>query len=194
MKITIRKLKSLISEALQQKDGAYWGTYEELDRSISAMDPDTVADRDYIDIDTGEIYLDKGQQARMSFLHPKHAEDHAAYRKIQKDLDDAEYEAEMAQLDAEEAQWAQEDAAEESRREAEINAARTEFEQAVQTFAQGALDYAGSEHEFDQIAMDMAENFFHTNPQWKIWSRLLGMSRDDMKSYVAEMAYEASLK
>src|ERR1044072_4307307 len=70
MKITVRQLKRLITETLDEESGVVFGTRDELDRSISAMDPDTIADKDYVDQDTGEVYLELGKPAVSSVFHP----------------------------------------------------------------------------------------------------------------------------
>lgn len=75
MKTTIKKLKSLIRETLQDDGRTVSGTEEEIDQSISHLDPDKIVDRDYMNSETGEIYLSKGEVARRSFLHPQNLKD-----------------------------------------------------------------------------------------------------------------------
>ena len=53
-------------------------TAEELERVIGAMDPDQVADADYVDAETGEIVLEKGKKARTSGFNPGYEEDQVA--------------------------------------------------------------------------------------------------------------------
>lgn len=180
MKTTVRRIKLLIREALREENGVIWGTREELDRSISSMDPETVADSDYVDVETGEVYLEKGQLARISMLHPKHAEDRAAFSSLQNQLDDQEDAAEEAELDQSDA----------------VQNARGEFEAAIAEFASSVDDVASAhpDEDLEGLMSDIADGFFVQNPRWRAWATLLNMSRDDMKTYVAEMAYEASFK
>lgn len=177
MKTTIRNIKRLIQEALHEKDGAMWGTREELDQSISHMDPNSVADKDYVDIDTGEIYLEKGETAGTSMLHPQHDEDVAAYSNLQQQLDDEEYADEEDELDQSDV----------------VQNVRAEFDAAVAEFAASATDVTSTYPDEDPAGLmhDLADGFFVQYPRWRTWASLMNMSKQDMQSYVAEMAYEA---
>jgi hypothetical protein len=85
-------------------------------------------------------------------------------------------------------------------------AAREAFDQALATFASdmegSGLDYLeGGDHDhvdaervMSGIAPDLAENFFHENPDWKSWASLLKMSRGTMKSVVVDVVYDALMK
>ena len=130
MKTTIRQIKRLIREALREATGTMWGTKEELDHSISAMDPETIVDLDYVDVDTGEVYLEKGQSAGESRLHPEYARQ-AEVERVARDQSWAD----------EEAQWAKEDAEEASYQANKINDASNEFSDASRKFAESAKSY-----------------------------------------------------
>ncbi len=190
MKTSIRQLKRLISEALRDEGNVVWGTEEELDQAISHMDPDTVSEKDYTDSDTGEIHLLKGRAARTSRLHPQYAKDV-----------EAKNAAREAALNAEEEQWEREDAEWQAELDAKLEKdreqARADFESAVKNFAESAKGYSADLTNDDvtaaDVAPDMAENFFYQYPDWKRWARFLDMDRTDMKSYVADMAYEAMI-
>lgn len=174
MKTSIRQLKMMINEALHDKDGVTWGTYEDLDRAISHMDPDTVAEKDYVDSDTGEIYLEKGQQAKKSRLHPDWVRT-SKLRSWEAEGPDEDDDDEAIEFDPRET-------------------AQREFDAAVKSFAESCKDYdAKDEYEVEQIVPDLAESFFVQNPLWRSWCRWLDMNRADMKSYVADMAHEAMI-
>ncbi len=78
MKITVKQLKRIIKEEINrlqeviETDTQIEGTEEELDKIISSMDPDTISDKMYTDSETGEIYLDVGEKANSSRLHPEY--------------------------------------------------------------------------------------------------------------------------
>lgn len=80
MKITFKQLKQIIKEEVNryrlvevsETDDTVEGTRDELDRRISSMDPETISDKMYVDSETGEIYLDVGQRACTSYLHPQY--------------------------------------------------------------------------------------------------------------------------
>lgn len=183
MKIRLGTLRSLIREAVHEKNGAMFGTREELDRSISDMDAETVADYDYVDSDTGEIYLERGKPAKSSSLHPQYGIDKQAAR-------DAKTLADDARDQADEDDWyaSQED---------EKSAALAEYDQALDQWkeqCQGAArDLAFENPEFDAqtVASDMADGFFHQFPNWHKWARLLKLNHRDFKDLIVSDTFEA---
>jgi hypothetical protein len=177
VKTTIHNLKKIIQEVIE-------GTEEELDQKISHMDPDTIADDDYMDIETGEILLSKGEAARKSRLHPQYDIDAAAAQAERYRLDDLERE-----------EWEKEDAGYEVEQERKTQVARQEFDAAVANFAESSKSYLADnpDSDADGIAMDLASSFFDTYPQWRNWSTLLQMSKRDMQEYIASLAYEAMI-
>lgn len=185
MKLLFKNLQELIREALREDGDSFWGTEQELDRSVSAMDPDTVADHDYVDSDTGEVVLSRGELARKCRFHPQYLLDRQEKAKER-----------QARLDAEEAQWELEDAEYEREEEEHKRQARIDLDAAVAKFAESCKDYMIDNPDVDpsDIVSDIAESFFFQNPDWVSWAGLLGMSRRSIKSYVADMAYEAMMR
>lgn len=151
----------------------------ELKRLIAAMDPDDVAEDDYIDSDSGEIYLEKGRKARTSALHPEHSRDRQEKRS------------------ARDAEWAKEDAAWEDERSQAARDAEDAWMSALEEYAQNWTGFqaeVGDEYNLDyaqSAAMDAAEGFFYQYPEWKRWAAELDMKKTDMQSAVADWVYEA---
>jgi hypothetical protein len=186
MKTSLGNLRRLIREVIikEASDDVVYKPELELEELIGAMAPDDISPVDYVDVDTGEIYLEKGKPARTSKFHPQHGEDRATLRA-----------AKQAKLDADEAEWAKRDAefeAEEERIKAGYVAA---YEAAVKEFAAGATDSVRDNPDVDpsDIATDMADNFFYNYISWKTWARVLGISKEEMKSAVSEACYEAMI-
>jgi hypothetical protein len=169
MKTTNNLLKLLIKEMIREETGIVWGTYDELNRSISAMDGDSIADKDYIDEETGEIYLDKGKMAKSSSLHPQYE----VNAKINMQQDD---------------QWGEEeDLIHEEDYRSKI---QSEFDEAVREFV---LETSDNEEMVDPagMAFDIAEGFFHKYSNWRVWASVLELTKADIHSAVAEAVYEA---
>lgn len=187
MKIKVSNLRRLVREAIREDADVIWGTKEELDQSISHMDASSVAEKDYVDSDTGEIYLEKGNVASTSSLHPEYAPVRRPARRGKSNV--------TADDDA----WEKEDEdwydVRDNADELDRQKSQEEFDAAVKLFADGAKDYSSDltsdEMTPADIAPDMAENFFFNNPTWKHWANQLDMTRADMKSLVADMVYEA---
>ena len=172
MRTSIKNLRRVIQEEIE-------ATEPELRSIIAQMDPNQVADDDYFDTDTGEVYLEKGRRARSSELHPQYKLDRDEKRRAR----DIELAAEEESDRAEEEEW------ERSRAQA-YEDAETAFQGAVREFASDWTGNEHSEHAAD-VAPDAAENFFYQYTQWKEWARMLGLSRDIIKSIVADEVYEA---
>ena len=158
----------------------------ELEKLIAAMGPDDVAADDYVDSDTGEIYLEKDRKARTSQLHPEYVRDMQA-----RTLADRE----ARRLEDE--QWAKEDAEWEEEQERSRQEADAAWNAALQEYAGNWTDFKqsmGDEWDDDNgqgAAMDAAEGFFHQFPEWKRWAAELGMKKADMQSTIADFVYEA---
>lgn len=158
----------------------------ELEKLIVAMGPDDVADDDYVDSDTGEIYLEKGRPARSSQLHPEYMRDHAAKR--------AARDEERAREDAE---WAKEDEEWENEKDRSYKEAEDAWIAALAEYAGNWTDFKQSmgddwdEDNGQSAAMDAAGGFFHQFPEWQRWAAELGMKKADMQSAIADYVYEA---
>jgi hypothetical protein len=182
LRVTMGMVRQLIREAdFVEKPTA------ELERIIAAMQPDEESQEDYVDIDTGEIVLEKGKKARTSPFHPQYTIDHQEHRK-----------ADAAAWVAQKAQWAKEDEEWEAEKERSRNEAQVAFDAAIREYAGNWTDWRQSMgHEEDygtdeqSVAMDAAAGFFHQFPEWKRWAVELGMKKEDIQSAVADFVYEA---
>jgi len=182
--VSLKRLRRLISEVLREEDTAVWGSHEELDRSISSMDANTIARKDYIDEETGEVYLSAGDAAGSSILHPQHQKE--IERKRQDSSDE---------WDRERAEWARED------EEYELEKQRA-FDEASSAYVEALSDYAGNWTHFtsempgvepEDAAPDAADGFFHEYPEWRSWARALDLSKEDIRSAVVDHVHEAML-
>ena len=125
------------------------------------------AQQDIVDAETGEIYIEAGKAYGDSYHHPEH-------KLVPRHMpwladDDADL-----------------DAAEESDPQAEFQAALEEFTANMKGMGLGDLDASP-----EDVASDLALNFFHDYPQWKEWTTALGMTKAEIQSAAAEAAYEA---
>lgn len=149
----------------------------ELEPLIAALAPDDVADDDYVDSDSGEIYLEKDRKARTSQLHPQYVKDHQAKRKARSDA----REQELAALDKEdEVDW-----------EASQSSARSEFEMALQEYVGGWISADIDERDVPGVASDAADNFFYLYPEWNRWAALLNMNKRDIKEAIVDYIHDA---
>ena len=156
----------------------------DLEQKIKAMGADDVAEDDYVDSDSGEIYLEKGLKARTSQLHPEYVRDMQVRMAADR---------EARRLEDE--QWAKEDAEWEAEQDRAKQEAQTAFDAAVREYAGNWTDWRQSmgdeDTEEQSVAMDAAEGFFHQFPEWKRWAAELGMKKSDIQSMVADFVYEA---
>jgi hypothetical protein len=152
----------------------------ELRRIIAAMDPDQVSDEDYIDSETGEVYLEKGDFARTSELHLQRKVDREEKRH-------ARHTAWAAEEASEEDEW-------ETRRTQEHDDAEAAYDDAIKVFVSyWSREDLGDQDDLQGVATDGADTFFYTFPEWRQWAKKLGMSRDDMRSHLADLIYEKLL-
>lgn len=156
----------------------------DLEKRIQAMGADDVAEDDYVDSDSGEIYLEKGLKARTSQLHPEYLRDRAARTAADR---------EARRLEDE--QWAKEDADWEAEQDRSRQESQKAFDAAIREYAANWTDWRQSmgdeEVEEQSVAMDAAAGFFHQFPEWKRWAVELGMKKADIQSAVADFVYEA---
>jgi len=68
--------EAMYDEMLRGEINEVEGTKEEIQSLIAAMDPNDVAEDEYYDSETGEVYLASGQKAGSSWMHP-------SYQKVQ---------------------------------------------------------------------------------------------------------------
>lgn len=141
-------------------DDVYLPRRELLDL-IAAMDPEEVAGGEYVDEDTGEVFLARGQKAGSSYVHPdyKHVKRPSRYMDDEPDYEGVEPTGNV----------------------------QNQYQTAIEMFA---ADFEGEKFDDPEgAAMDAAESFFVLNPEWKMWGPALGLSKADMKSQVAELIY-----
>lgn len=172
----MNKFKRFILEALRDEGHTIFGSREELDRSISSMDADTIAEKDYVDEETGEVYLAMGKRAGWSQLHPD-------YERAQEE----KRLARQARWDAEEAAWAVEDEAYEIENENKRENAQREYNTAIENFVDETDMSEVESNDFDGVIPDIAEGFFYEYSQWREWSSLLGISKATMKSLIVDL-------
>jgi hypothetical protein len=87
--------EAMYDEMLRGEINEVEGTKEEIQSLIAAMDPNDVAEDEYYDSETGEVYLASGQKAGSSWMHP-------SYQKVQPlpmSLDDMDEEPAGAEHD-----------------------------------------------------------------------------------------------
>ncbi len=182
--VTIKSLKKLIKEALE----TITASSNEIAQMIGAMPAHGVALQDYVDSETGEIYLEKGDRARKSSFHPQYAIDRAENRNQQKLRDDLE-----------DQEWAKEDEEWENTQQKVRADADNEYTAALREFAENWTEFKqeyGAEDEkvdLESSATDAAAGFFHHYPEWKHWAAQLHLSKDDILSAVSEFVYEAMI-
>ena len=134
---------------------------EEVVALIAAMDPEEVAGGEYIDEDSGEVLLAPGQKAGSSYVHPsfKKVKRPSRYMDDEPDYEDVEPTGNV----------------------------QNQYQTAIEMYA---ADFAGESYDDPEgAAVDAAEGFFVTNPEWKMWSKALGLSKADMKSHLAELIH-----
>lgn len=174
MKISVKHLKLMINEALE--DGFIQLPEDEMRQLISAMDPEQVATKNYYDSETGEVYLERGETAGSSRLHPQGESDRAAKR--------AEKEArETEKWAIEDAETAAYDAEQERLRDGGAATASASFDAALEEFLSNWENDSTLE---PGVEHDAAETFFDAYPEAEDWADAMGMSRESMLSSVMD--------
>jgi hypothetical protein len=141
-------------------DDVYLPRRELLDL-IAAMDPEEVAGGEYVDEDTGEVLLGRGQKAGSSYVHPdyKHVKRPSRYMDDEPDYEGVEPTGNV----------------------------QNQYQTAIEMFA---ADFVGEKFDDPEgAAMDAAESFFVLNPEWKMWGPALGLTKADIKSQVADLIH-----
>ena len=158
--VAINLLRKIIREEFE-------GTTSQVRQRIATMDPNESSDQDYYDIDTGEVYLHRGERAGSSKLHPNYSKP----AKPKFSVADEEDVPETEQAPSSEDAWTK----------------------AAQAYAESWADYdtTDSDDEAQGVAMDAALSFFPLHPEWKKWASDLGMTQAEMQTAMAEFIYEA---
>lgn len=185
IRISGKQLKSLINESIEMSE-------DELRKTISAMHADDVAIDDYVDIDTGEIVLEKDRPIRSSSMHPEYAKARKAEEDAEKERfarQEAEYRAELEQEEQE-----YNDARARSYEESStaLEAAIREYSSYwVDAKRDMTYDYDGLPTDLADVSTDAADGFFLQFPEWKKWAKDIDMTKDELRLYIAECIYEA---
>jgi len=181
-KLDIKKLKSLIKESFNN----FHMSEDDLKSKISNMDANEISSLNYINSETGEIVLSKGEKARTSQFHPQYELDFENNAKQKS----SEWETEKAKWYAEDEERA---ANAESARELTQKKASIAYKNAVKKYADNWSNYTQENSDVDpeDAAPDAADGFFYDNPNWMRWSKILILSRSEIKSYVEDMVYDA---
>lgn len=161
-KITVGALRRIIRETVASE--MVQQPLDQLRKTISAMSPNDVATTEYVDTDSGEIYLSKGDLARDSVLHPQHAADREELARQRK-------------------KWAEEDSKPQEER----------LRRDVQKFASNWSKFTEESDDIppEDAAHDAALIFFTYFPQWKDGSE--DMTYDEILSWVIDEVYEAMI-
>lgn len=181
-KLDIEKLKLLVKEAFDN----FHMSEDKLRSKISSMDADEISTLNFVNSETGEIVLSKGEKARTSEFHPQY----------DLDFDDGIKQANSS-WEAEKAKWYAEDeeraANAESARELTQKKASIAYKNAVKKYADNWSNFAQENPDVDaeDACADAADGFFYDNPNWMHWSKILILSRSEIKSYVVDMVYNA---
>lgn len=178
MKLTESQLRRIIKEEAQRVlneslMGDMYMSADEAAEFISSMDPDEIAEHDIIDEDTGEVYINAGDDYRSSNLHP----DNKAAEKESQDQEDF---------------FPDEDLYPEEHRD-DLNTMIKEFAAQYTDYVEETSgdDFSVSP---EDAAPDLADNFFWEHPEWKDAARALGLTKQTVKEIVTDEIYDAMLK
>lgn len=138
---------------------------------IASKDPSETVEQDVIDVDSGEIYAEKGKSYGASPLHPHRTKKRIKSRPslhvdANDDLDDTSESVDM---------------------HAEYSAALKEFA------AHWGENPVPDDTDPQDVASDAALSFFHMYPQWRTWAASLGLTKADIQSAAAEAVYEETI-
>ena len=163
-KLNEATLRKIIREAISDATPEFLGTIEEIEAEFAKMSPEEIATKDYIDSESGEIYLEVGQAVGESPLIKQ--KQNSYYNLHQDEYEDEQFEDETAQ-------------------------AQEELDGAIASFvADVKWDHDMTEDDMSEdAALDIADAFFHENPDWQRWCSILGISKQTVKMMVAEMIF-----
>lgn len=173
--ISLGDLRRLIKEVADESTGLIELPHDELVAAISAMAGDEEARADYVDADSGEIMLQKGESASTCYLHPEYVPRSPKPRDTYNDLDVPDDEDEEGY---------------------DYSKSDNEYMRAINDYADNWSGWASDEiadEDPSSQAYDAADGFFAAYPNWKRWSNDLGISKEEMKSAVAEFVYDAMI-
>lgn len=157
-------LRKIIKEEIHSiftnlNEGIY-GEKNALISTITSLDPEYIAVKDYIDDDSGEVFLAAGQKAKTSPYHPSYKKKRPSWY-----MDE---EPDFENVDP-------------------PSNAQNQYQTAIEMYA---ADFTGENFENPEgAAFDLADTFFVLHPEWKMWSKSLGISKADMKNQIADLIF-----
>ena len=134
--------------------------YEEFAAFIASLDPKKRSKHTYVDKSTNQVLWQEGQPVNRAKIKKPKKLSAPKVAKPRKVSADKSYD--------------------------EFDAAVREFVENIDLDHLASLATDDEEFSIEHFASDLAESFFWTYP-WEKWSKDLGMSKSDMKLYVAEM-------
>ena len=166
--------------------GSAEGTMEEIEAEIAEMNPNDYSDFDYVDTDTGEIYLSLGRAARSSEFHPQYEIDLAQRRAENEERHREQYRLEDEEYKKEDEEW-------EDKKRTDFDLMEKEYKNAIRRFADDWTGYSLEETgvSAEDAASDAASSFFYQFPEWKNWARQLQITKQDIHSAVTDWVYHA---
>jgi hypothetical protein len=144
---------------------------EQLEELIGSFSQDDVADKDYVDSDTGEIVWEKGVRLGDSNL--------------------------WNDLHPQPKSWGEDDLGDEEPEEAETEEDNTNYHDQLDALVdEFASTWEGLAPDLGDVkpedaAPDAAESFFVTKPEWRNIAARIGMSRNAVREMVADAVYNA---
>ncbi len=140
---------------------------------MAQFDPEHVMELDVVDSHTGEVLAEKGDLAKQSSYHPFSIEE----SRLKKQLEDEEFEKELALQD------------EEEENESRYEKAEKNLQKAIFDFSSNIdLEYHPGLTEND--IPDLASEFFYQYPDWKIWAMDLGYTKSEILDWVKDSVFE----
>jgi hypothetical protein len=137
---------------------------------LDHSDPHDVAEFDYVDVDTGEVYVEKGQTFGDSNLHPWKKFDKLLVKSPQLGVNNND-EIPLKLV---------------GKYGDSFEHVELDYRKAIDEFAANYGSDFPSDIDVTDSAWDIADNFFFEYPDWKMWSEVLMISKEEMKSAAAE--------
>lgn len=166
----MRTLTSLFEAA----EGYDEMSYDEFCEMVASRPGTDVFSNDVMDPNSGEVYAEKGQKFSEISCHPDYTYKRPSWMGDASD-DDVE------------------DVEDDEDDEDEMgNDSRQQYEAALEEFVSNVGGVGADFPDVDpqDIAVDLAQGFFHTYSDWKIWARDLDMSKSEMLSAVADFVHD----
>jgi hypothetical protein len=163
----MRTLTSLFEAA----EGYDEMSYDEFCEMVASRPGTDVFSNDVVDPNSGEVYAEKGQKYSDISCHPD-------YKYVRPSWMSDVYDDDEDEDDEDEDEMG--------------NDSRQQYEAALEEFVSNVGGVGADFPDVDpqDIAVDLAQGFFHTYSDWKIWARDLDMSKSEMLSAVADFVHD----